>query len=154
MDLPRVEIYTDGACSPNPGVGGWGAILIFPEENRRETQCGAERYTTNNRMELLAAIKALQSLQRPHIVKLVTDSTYLCQAFRAGWLIAWKKNGWKTANRSPVQNVDLWRELDQLAQTHQIQWEWVKGHAAHPENELADRLAVGARQVLAIETHD
>ena len=142
-----VKIYTDGACSPNPGNGGWGAILIMGE-NRRELS-GAETATTNNRMELLAAIRALQALKRPCSVELHTDSSYLRNAFAQGWLENWQRNGWRTkGGKGKVLNQDLWQELIHLAKTHQVQWHWVKAHAGHPENERADELAVEARKGL------
>ncbi|MBT9558570.1 MAG: ribonuclease HI [Myxococcales bacterium] len=144
----RVLLYTDGACSPNPGLGGWGAVLISPEQGQRKTLSGAEPDTTNNRMELLAAIRGLEALKFPCRVELTTDSQYLCQAFKAGWLTKWKANGWKTSAKEPVKNEDLWRALDQLTELHDVEWHWVKGHAAHPENEEADRLAVAARERL------
>ena len=153
MNRPQVEIFTDGACSPNPGYGGWGAILIAPGFGglRRELS-GFELDSTSNRMELTAAIRALQALKRPSRVKLTTDSQYLCQAFRAGWLAGWKRNGWLTASKKPVKNQDLWQELDRLTDEHDVSWAWVKGHAEHPENERADALAVAAREQLREET--
>jgi len=145
-----VEIFTDGACSPNPGLGGWGAILIAPDHGDRCKEIsGAEPDSTSNRMELTAAIRALQALKGPCRVKLTTDSQYLCQAFRAGWLEGWKRNGWRTASKQPVKNQDLWQELDQLTAEHEVTWVWVKGHADHPDNERADALAVAAREALA-----
>lgn len=133
-----VEIFTDGACRGNPGPGGWGAILRF---NGTEKELfGAEPLTTNNRMELMAAISALGALKRPCRVSLTTDSKYVQQGITE-WLAGWKRKNWKTASRQPVKNVDLWQELDRLAAPHQIQWHWVKGHAGHPENERADQLA-------------
>jgi ribonuclease HI len=149
MPKPYVEIFTDGACSPNPGVGGWGAILVSPQhDNHTREISGAEVEATNNRMELTAAVRALAALKRPCRVKLTTDSQYLSQAFREGWLDRWKRNGWRTRDRQPVKNEDLWRELDRVASIHEVTWEWVEGHAGHPENELADRLAVAAREHL------
>ncbi|OJH33623.1 ribonuclease HI [Cystobacter ferrugineus] len=146
---PYVEIYTDGACSPNPGWGGWAAILVSPQHNRHTKEItGAEQNTTNNRMELTAAIKGLQALKVPSRVRLTTDSTYVSKAFQEGWLENWKAKGWRTAARSPVQNADLWRELDQLSAIHEIEWQWVRGHANHPENARADELAVAAREAL------
>lgn len=149
MSKPYVEIFTDGACSPNPGRGGWGAILISPahDHHRREIS-GGEPQTTNNRMELTAAIEGLRALKRPCHVKLTTDSQYLCQAFTKGWLAKWQKNGWQTRDKKPVLNEDLWRALIDLTTTHHVEWAWVKGHANHPENERADQLAVQARQAL------
>jgi ribonuclease HI len=146
---PYVEIFTDGACSPNPGIGGWAAILVSPGHgNFTKELSGAEARTTNNRMELMGAIQGLNALKRPCRVKLVTDSQYLSEAFSAGWLENWKRKGWRTSSRQPVQNEDLWRELDRLAHVHQISWEWVRGHNAHVENERADQLAVEAREAL------
>jgi ribonuclease HI len=149
MPGPYVEVYTDGACSPNPGIGGWGAILVSPAHGNHTSEIsGAEVESTNNRMELTAAVRALEALRRPCRVKLTTDSQYVSQAFREGWLERWKLNGWRTKDRKPVKNDDLWRELDRLAATHEVTWEWVEGHAGHPQNERADRLAVEARERL------
>lgn len=133
-----IQIYTDGACKGNPGPGGWGVLLRY---NSKEKQLyGSEPATTNNRMELTAAIKGLQALTRACQIDLYTDSEYLRQGI-TNWIINWKKNGWRTAKREPVKNADLWQQLDLLATQHQITWHWVKGHAGHPENELADELA-------------
>jgi ribonuclease HI len=133
-----VEIFTDGACRGNPGPGGWGAILRF---NGVEKELyGAELMTTNNRMELMAAIAALTALKRPCRAQLTTDSKYVQQGITE-WLAGWKRRNWKNAARQPVKNIDLWQELDRLAAPHQIQWQWVKGHAGHSENERADQLA-------------
>ncbi|SEC19002.1 RNase HI [Rhizobiales bacterium GAS191] len=134
----KVVIFTDGACSGNPGPGGYGAILIAGS-HRKELK-GGEADTTNNRMELMAAIAALEALTRPCAVELNTDSQYLRLGITQ-WLSGWKKNGWRTAARQPVKNEDLWRRLDQAAQRHRIDWHWVKGHAGHDENERADELA-------------
>lgn len=134
----RVEIYTDGACSGNPGPGGWGAILRW-RGNERELS-GAEPETTNNRMELMAAINALETLKRPMLVDLHTDSTYVRDGIMK-WLAGWKAKGWKTSDKKPVKNRDLWERLDEAAARHEIVWHWVKGHAGHPENERADELA-------------
>ncbi len=133
-----VEIFTDGACKGNPGPGGWGAILRYKGQERELK--GVDSMTTNNRMELTAAIEALMVLTRPCQVKLYTDSNYLRQGMQT-WLAQWKKNGWRNAKREPVKNADLWQRLDELASLHQIQWHWVKGHSGHPENERADALA-------------
>ena len=133
-----VVIYTDGACSGNPGPGGWGAILTAGS-NEREL-CGGEPHTTNNRMEMMAAIRALEALKRPCRVELHTDSQYLRQGVTE-WLSGWKARGWKTADKKPVKNEDLWRELDAARARHQVAWRWVKGHAGHPMNERADALA-------------
>ena len=133
-----VEIFTDGACKGNPGPGGWGALLRFGGTEKE--LCGGERATTNNRMELLAVIRALESLNRRCVVKLHTDSQYVQKGI-SEWIIGWKKRGWKTADKKPVKNVDLWQELDQLASQHDVEWLWVKGHAGHDGNERADQLA-------------
>ena len=145
---PTVEIYTDGACSPNPGLGGWGAILISPAHGARREISGGEADTTNNRMELLAAIKGLQLLNRPCNVDLYTDSQYLSEAFLGGRLERWKTNGWRTSSKKPVLNADLWQELDRLSKIHDLHWHWVRGHSNHPENERADQLAVAGREAL------
>lgn len=133
-----VVIYTDGACSGNPGPGGWGAILIYGE-HRKELK-GGEQATTNNRMELMAAISALEVLKRPSEVELHTDSNYLKQGITA-WIHSWKRNGWRTADKKPVKNAELWERLDAARSRHKIEWRWVKGHAGHTENERADALA-------------
>jgi ribonuclease HI len=133
-----VEIFTDGACKGNPGAGGWGALLQL---NGKELElCGGEAHTTNNRMELLAAIRALEALKRPCRVILHTDSKYVQQGI-SEWVHNWKRRGWKTADKQPVKNEDLWRVLDALAGKHHVQWVWIKGHAGHDGNERADRLA-------------
>lgn len=134
----KVEIYTDGACSGNPGPGGWGAILRFKDVEKELS--GFEALTTNNRMELQAAIEALMALKSSKTVDLFTDSQYLRDGITK-WLFQWKKNNWKLSNHKPVKNKDLWEKLDALAQTHQIEWHWVRGHVGHPENERADALA-------------
>ncbi len=134
----QVDIFTDGACKGNPGPGGWGALLRY---NGHEKELfGGEAETTNNRMELMAAIKALESLTRPCKVNLTTDSVYVRSGITE-WMPNWKKRGWKTAARKPVKNADLWKQLDAAAQPHQVSWHWVKGHSGHPENERADELA-------------
>jgi ribonuclease HI len=133
-----VVIHTDGACSGNPGPGGWGAILEYGGKERELS--GAEGETTNNRMELMAAIVALETLKRPCVVRLVTDSTYVRDGVTK-WIHGWRKNGWKTAAKKPVKNEDLWRRLEAANERHHVAWEWVKGHAGHPENERADQLA-------------
>ena len=133
-----VEIYADGACKGNPGVGGWGVRLATAGKVRE--LYGGEPVTTNNRMELTAVIRALQALKRPCRARIHTDSQYV-QLGISRWIHAWKKNGWKTADKKPVKNADLWKELDELAQKHEIEWVWVKGHAGHPGNERADALA-------------
>lgn len=134
----RVEIYTDGACKGNPGPGGWGVLMRFKDKER--TLCGGEPHTTNNRMELMAAIKGLQTLKRPCEVDLYTDSQYLRQGMTE-WLVGWKKKNWQNSKKEPVKNADLWKLLDDLAQTHQVHWHWVKGHSGHLENDLVDALA-------------
>lgn len=134
----RVEIFTDGACSGNPGPGGWGAILRY--KGVEKELCGGENPTTNNRMEMMAAIMALETLSRPCPVTLYTDSQYVMKGMTE-WLKGWKARGWKTADRKPVKNDDLWQRLDAACARHQITWQWVKGHAGHPENERADQLA-------------
>ena len=135
--------YTDGACSGNPGPGGWGALLVAREGERvvRERELkGGEGLTTNNRMELMAAIHALEALERPSALTVVTDSAYVKGGITQ-WLHAWKRSGWRTATRKPVKNEDLWRRLDEAQARHDVTWTWVKGHAGHPENERADALA-------------
>lgn len=133
-----VEIHTDGACSGNPGPGGWGAILSWQGKERELS--GGEPMTTNNRMELTAAIEALEALKRPMKVCLWTDSEYLRQGITT-WLAGWRKRGWRTADKKPVKNQDLWERLDAARQRHEVEWRWLKGHAGHLENERADRLA-------------
>ena len=140
-ELPRVEIATDGACKGNPGPGGWGAVLRYGSVEK--DMSGGEPLTTNNRMELMAAIRALDALKRPSHVKLSTDSRYVMDGLTK-WLKGWQRNGWKTASKQPVKNADLWRELVAAAEPHRIDWQWVKGHAGHPDNERADRLASDA----------
>jgi ribonuclease HI len=135
---PRVSVYTDGACSGNPGPGGWGAILLSGQH--RKEICGGEAVTTNNRMELLAAISALEALKKPSDVELHTDSNYLKDGITK-WIFGWRRNGWKTADKKPVKNQELWQRLDEAQRRHSITWHWVKGHAGHPENERADELA-------------
>lgn len=138
MSEQKVEIFTDGACSGNPGPGGWGAILRF-NEIEKELSGGATE-TTNNRMEMTATIEALNTLKRPCMVILTTDSSYVKDGITK-WLFAWKRNGWKTASKKPVKNEDLWKALDEAVTRHTIEWRWVKGHAGHAENERADALA-------------
>ncbi len=135
---PRVEIFTDGACRGNPGDGGWGAVLRYGRHERE--LCGGEANTTNNRMELMAAIAALEALKRPSKVVLTTDSQYLKRGITE-WLDRWKRNGWRTSARRPVKNEALWRRLDQAAARHDVCWRWTRGHAGHAENERADELA-------------
>jgi ribonuclease HI len=136
--MPDVVIYTDGACSGNPGPGGWGAILLWGDHEREVL--GGDPATTNNRMELMAAIRALEALTRPCRVELHTDSQYVRTGITE-WVRNWKARGWKTADRKPVKNEDLWRRLDEARQRHEVQWRWVKGHSGHELNERADALA-------------
>ena len=136
--MKKVEIFTDGACRGNPGKGGWGALLRYGDIEK--TLYGGARETTNNKMELRAVIEALKALKKPSLVKLTTDSKYVLEGMTK-WLPNWKKRNWKTANKKPVQNVDLWIELDGLVALHDIEWHWVKGHSGHRENEIADQLA-------------
>ena len=136
-----VDIYTDGACIGNPGPGGWGAIMRYGE-NEKELSGGAAE-TTNNRMELSAAIEALRALKRPARVRIHTDSTYVKDGITK-WIVNWKRNGWRTAAKKPVKNVDLWQDLDDALKDHDVEWHWVKGHAGHSENERADALARSA----------
>lgn len=136
--MKQVEVFTDGACKGNPGPGGWGALLRYGEVERE--LFGGEPDTTNNRMELQAAIEALKALSESCDVRLTTDSVYVKNGITQ-WLEGWKKKGWKTAARKPVKNVDLWQALDEQNQRHQVQWFWVKGHSGHRENEIADQLA-------------
>ncbi len=138
MSSDVVEIFTDGACKGNPGPGGWGALLRYRGHERELS--GAEAHTTNNRMELMAAIAALEALSRGCQVRLTTDSRYLCDGIQS-WLPRWRARDWKTAGRTPVKNVDLWQRLDRAAARHSIEWVWTRGHAGHPENERADELA-------------
>ena len=144
--MNEVEIFTDGACSGNPGPGGWGAIMR--SKGIEKELSGGERDSTNNRMEMMAVIVALESLTRPCSVKITTDSQYVMKGMME-WLPGWKKRNWKTAGRKPVKNVDLWKRMEQAAQTHELEWEWVRGHQGHPENERADQLAVAARDEAA-----
>jgi ribonuclease HI len=139
--MHEVEIWTDGACSGNPGPGGWGAVLRAGEHEKELS--GGENPTTNNRMELMGAIAALEALKKPSTVELHTDSKYVHDGI-SKWIHGWKRNGWKTADKKPVKNMDLWQRLDQAVQRHDVQWRWVKGHAGHELNERADRLAVAA----------
>jgi ribonuclease HI len=136
-----VEIFTDGACSGNPGPGGWGALLRYGGVEKELS--GGERETTNNRMELTAAIEALAALTRPSRVRLTTDSTYVRDGITR-WIHDWKAKGWKTADRKPVKNVDLWQRLEEALERHEVEWHWVRGHTGHPENERADALARAA----------
>jgi ribonuclease HI len=135
---PHVTIFTDGACSGNPGPGGWGAILRFGDVEKELK--GGEAHTTNNRMELMAAISALEALKKSCVVDLTTDSQYVRQGI-TGWIHGWKKNGWRTSDKKPVKNAELWQRLDAALKPHEVRWHWIKGHAGHVENERADQLA-------------
>lgn len=141
--LPAVELFTDGACSGNPGPGGWAFILRHPSTGRSKEDSGGEARTTNNRMELLAVIRGLESLTAPSRVKLFSDSKYVLDGL-GSWLAQWKARGWRTASKQPVKNEDLWRELDELTARHRVTFHWIRGHSEHPENERCDRLAVEA----------
>jgi len=138
MAEEAVEIFTDGACKGNPGPGGWGVVLRF--NGKEKELCGGEAATTNNRMELTAVIRGLEALTRPSRVRVYTDSQYVQKGI-SEWIHSWKRRGWLTADKKPVKNEDLWRELERATSRHEIEWHWVKGHAGHPENERADRLA-------------
>lgn len=138
MAADKVEVFTDGACRGNPGPGGWGALLRYGE--REKELYGSERETTNNRMELMAAIIALESLKRPCEVTLTTDSQYVRKGITE-WIASWKRRGWKTADKKPVKNQDLWQRLEAATHKHEIHWKWIKGHSGHEENERADQLA-------------
>ena len=142
--LPQVELYTDGACSGNPGPGGWAFILRHPASGQEKEGSGGDKATTNNRMELEAVIRGLESLSRPTRVELYSDSQYVLNGLKE-WMASWKKRGWKTAGKQPVKNQDLWMRLDELVNIHTLSFHWVRGHNDHPENERADRLAVAAR---------
>ena len=144
-DLPQVDIFTDGACKGNPGPGGWGAVLRFGDREREMS--GGEAETTNNRMEMMAAIEALNALNRPCVVRLHTDSKYVLDGITK-WVFGWQKKGWRTADNKPVKNVELWQALVKAAARHQVSWTWVKGHAGHPENERADALACAAAEAV------
>ena len=141
--LPHVELYTDGACSGNPGPGGWAYILRHPGSGSEKEVTGGESSTTNNRMELTSVIEGLKALDRPCRVDLYSDSQYVIKGMRE-WMDEWKKKGWKRGRNDPVMNVELWKKLDDLRQVHQIKYHWVRGHNDHPQNERADRLAVAA----------
>lgn len=145
--MDTVEIYTDGACSGNPGPGGWGAVLKMG--SHRKEISGGEAATTNNRMELTAVIMALSALKRPCRVILTTDSKYVCDSISKGWAVSWQKNGWVKSDKKPALNADLWQQALELLEIHQVELKWVKGHAGHPENECCDRLAVAQRDKFA-----
>lgn len=143
MPVPELFAYTDGACSGNPGPGGWGVLLVARESEevvRERELSGGDPDTTNNRMELLAAISALEALERTASITVITDSAYVKNGVTS-WIHGWKRNGWRTADKKPVKNEELWRRLDEAVARHDVTWEWVKGHAGHPENERADALA-------------
>ena len=144
--MKKIEIYTDGACSGNPGKGGWGAVLVY--NGIEKELSGGELETTNNRMELTAVIEALSKLKEPCEVTLTTDSKYVCDAINEGWLNSWKNNNWKKADKKPALNVDLWQKLLPLLETHRVEFCWVKGHNGHPYNERCDSLAVSFYQNL------
>lgn len=145
---PHVQLYTDGACSGNPGPGGWAYILRHPATGKQREASGGERETTNNRMELGAVINGLAALSKPSTVDLYSDSRYVLDGLKS-WIHSWKKNGWRTSNKQPVKNQDLWQQLDALRATHEINFHWVKGHNEHPENERCDELAVAAAKAAA-----
>ena len=145
---PTVELYTDGACSGNPGPGGWAFLLRHPRSGRAVEKSGGEDQTTNNRMELTAVIEGLSSLTRRSVVELYSDSQYVLKGLNE-WMAGWKRRGWKTASKQPVKNVDLWKQLDGLKNEHEIRFHWVKGHAGHAENERVDELAVIQRDLHA-----
>lgn len=147
--MKKVEIYTDGACSGNPGPGGWGAILVYAGHEKE--LCGGERETTNNRMELTAVIEALSALREPCEVTLTSDSKYVIDALVQGWAEGWRARGWRKADKSPALNADLWARLLDLVQVHRMTYVWVRGHAGHPYNERCDRLAVGVYERMGEE---
>lgn len=138
--MKKIEIFTDGACSGNPGPGGWGAVLRY-NGNEKELS-GGSADTTNNKMELTAVIEALKALKEPCEVTLTTDSKYVCDSILRGWVYSWQKNGWRKADKKPALNIELWKELLSLLEKHKVEFNWVKGHASHPENERCDKLAV------------
>lgn len=144
--MKKVSIYTDGACSGNPGKGGWGAVLVYGGHEKEIS--GADSDTTNNRMELTAVIESLSILKEPCEVELTTDSKYVCDAINNGWVYSWRKNGWKKADRKPALNIDLWEKLLALIDIHKVSFIWVKGHNGHPYNERCDKLAVSEYQRL------
>jgi len=147
-DLPRVELYTDGACSGNPGPGGWAYILRHRASDSEREDSGGEARTTNNRMELMAVIRGLSALSRPSRVDVYSDSQYVLNGLES-WMDGWKKKGWVTASKAPVKNRDLWERLDGLRGEHELAYHWIRGHSEHPENERADALAAAARDAAA-----
>jgi ribonuclease HI len=147
-DRPQVMLFTDGACSGNPGPGGWAYILRHPSSGREREASGGEAMTTNNRMELMAVIEGLGALNKPSRVELWSDSQYVLKGLKE-WIKGWKAKGWRTADKKPVKNVDLWQRLDELAAQHTVTFHWVRGHDDHPENERCDQLAVAARERIA-----
>lgn len=138
--MKKIDIYTDGACSGNPGKGGWGAVLVY--NNNEKELCGGEKETTNNRMELTAVISALKAVKEPCEITVTTDSKYVCDAVTKGWVYGWKRNGWKKSDKKPALNVDLWEQLLPLLEVHKVTFNWVKGHNGHEYNERCDKLAV------------
>ena len=148
VSRPLVHIYCDGACSPNPGWGGWAALLISPSHGKTRELTGGEPDSTNNRMELTGAIMALRALKKPCTVVLHTDSTYVHNGFSKGWVKKWAANGWRTASKGHVQNVDLWKQLAEMVEYHDVEWVWVKGHSTNVEHNRVDALAVAAREAL------
>lgn len=146
--MREVRIYSDGACSGNPGPGGWGAILQCDNPEAEKELSGAEMDTTNNRMEMMGVIAAAEILKEPCSITIYTDSSYVADAFKKNWIVNWQRNGWKTAAKKPVKNTDLWERMLQALELHKVEWIWIKGHAGHPENERADSLAVSAREAL------
>lgn len=147
MNKPQVELYTDGACSGNPGPGGWAFVLKHPATGKEMESSGAEAETTNNRMELMAVIRGLEALKAPSLVDLYSDSQYVLNGLKE-WMASWKKRNWRTASKQPVKNVDLWQQLDVLQGKHELKFHWIRGHSEHPENERCDQLAVAAREAL------
>ena len=139
----KIKIYTDGACSGNPGKGGWGAVLIYSNKDEEKYLSGADKLTTNNKMELTATIESLKLIKKPNEIEIYTDSQYVKNGISL-WIINWKNNGWKTANKKPVANKELWIELDEIVQFHNVTWFWVRGHSGNHYNEIADQLAVKA----------
>lgn len=151
--VPRVQLYTDGACSGNPGPGGWAYVIRHPASGKEKANAGAEILTTNNRMELMAVIRGLEALTRASEVELWSDSKYVLDGL-SKWIEGWKKKGWKTATKEPVKNIDLWQELDALKAKHTVTFHWVRGHNDHPDNERCDQMAVAAREDLVRRSKD